>query len=260
MRAVLLMTSIVLLCGLAAAAGIDLVTGDPVADAIEIPLPAGDTRDGDILWDLTHGVYLQYLPSGNFSSLTAVLAGEGYTTSTTSSGIVNEDLSQYDVVVVFVTSAWYSAYTAEEVDSLVAYVDQGGGLLIAGANSNCPNGNINPVSQAFGTTCGGYSSEPQDLYFSDFISHDIFEGITTIYYRYTGQLTVTPPSMEAAWSPTYSEVMIGLVTPEPRVAVLGTCTGFSNNYYAQADNMAFSVNLFNWLAGEVSLEPTTWAG
>jgi hypothetical protein len=180
--------------------------------------------------------------------------------NTTDIGVHNVDLTQYDVVVVFVTSAWNSAYTQEEVDSLVSFVNQGGGLLIGGANSGCPNGNINPVSLAFGTTCGITSNEPNDLYFTNFITHQIFDGIGQIYFRATGQLTCVSPCIEAAWSPTYSEVLITLTDPAPpRVVCLGTCTGMSNSYFYHAENMDFAENVFYYLAGaEIALERTTW--
>ena len=259
MRTTVLALVLAVFSGIAVAEGIDMVTGLPAAPFTCTPIPASDGRAGDILWDETHGVYLSYTPSGYFSNLASQLAANGYTITTIDTGIVNEDLSQYDIVVVLVTSAWTSSYTSEEVDSLVAFANAGGGILIAGANSGCPNGNINPVSQAFGTTCGGDSQEPNDLYFTNFISHVIFTGITELYHRATGYLTVVPPSIEAAWSPTYSEVMLSVVDdPDPRVVIMGTCTGFSNNYYAYADNVPFSVNVFDFLAGELALEPATW--
>jgi hypothetical protein len=237
---------------------IDLVTGLAPEPAASSSIVIDGEKDGDILWDLTHGVYLTYTPSGSFSDLTDLLAAEGFTTSTTDMGVHNIDLTQYDVVVITVTGSWLSAYTAEEVDSLISFTDQGGGLVIMGANEGCPNANINPVSEAFGTTCGIPSSEPSDLYFTNFISHEIFNGISSIFYRATGVLMCIPPSEEAAWSPTYSEVMISLVDPDPRVAVLGTMTGMSNNYFANGDNQAFAINLFAWLAGEQSLDESTW--
>jgi hypothetical protein len=239
---------------------IDLVTGEPAEEWSSTPIPEAGTDALEILWDLTHGVYLNYTPYGSYSDLTSELTAVGFNTNTTDIGVHNVDLTQYDVVVVFLTSAWDSPYTTEEVDSLVSYVDQGGGLLIAGANSGCPNANINPVGEAFGTTLGITSNEPNDLYFTDFISHQIYYGITQVYFRATGQLVCVPPSVEAAWSPTYSEILISLLDPSPpRVVCLGTSTGFSNNYFQNAQNVAFAINVFHFLAGSpVALERATW--
>lgn len=239
---------------------VDLATGLSVTPAITVPIlePEG-VKQLEILWDLTHGVYLLYEPSGYFSDLTAVLAGTGFGMNTTTLGVNNIDLTVYDVVVICVTSAWDSPYQAVEVTALANYVDQGGGLLIMGAGGGCPNGNINPVSQEFGTTCGGTTYEPDDLYFTDFIAHEIFDGISTLYFRATGVLTCTAPSVEAAWSPTYFDVLISLVDPSPRVVILGTCTGFSNAYFSNADNIDHSINVFTYLSGYPTvIELDTW--
>lgn len=242
------------------AEGVDLVTGLSVTPAISVPIPEPEgEKQLEILWDLTHGVYLLYEPSGNFSDLTAVLAGVGFGMNTTTLGVNNIDLTVYDVVVINVTSAWDSPYQAVEVTALTDYVNQGGGLLIMGAGSGCPNANINPVSQEFGTTCGGTTLEPDDLYFTSFIAHEIFDGITTLYFRATGVLTCAAPSVEAAWSPIYSDVLISLVDPSPRVVILGTCTGFSNDYFSNADNIDHSINVFTFLSGYPTvLEHDTW--
>lgn len=260
LKAIRLFAIVLLGCYVTVLAGdVDLVTHMPVTPLVPpVPIPEGDAQF-EILWDLTHGVYLNFEPSGKFSDLTTVLAGVGFTMNTTDQGVQNIDLTVYDVVVINLTSAWSSEYQAAEVTALVNYVNQGGGLLIAGGNSGCPNGNINPVSQAFGTTCGVPSLEPSDLSFSNFLTHQIFDGISMIYFRATGALTCVSPSVEAAWSPIYSEVLITLVDPSSRIAVLGTSSGMSNNYFSMAHNIDFAVNLFHYLAGSpIPLEHITW--
>lgn len=239
---------------------VDLATGLSAAPAITVLTPEPDGgKQLEILWDLTHGVYGQYEPSGFYFNLTEVLANAGFGMNTTTLGVNNIDLTAYDVVVINVTSAWNSPYQTAEVIALDNYVNQGGGLLIMGAGGGCPNGNINPVSQEFGTTCGGATGEPNDLYFINFLTHEIFDGISTLYFRATGVLTCTPPSVEAAWSPTYSDVLISIVGPSPRVVILGTSTGFSNDYFSLADNTNFSVNVFTYLSGyPMLLETGTW--
>jgi len=239
---------------------IDLATGLSPALQVSVPIPEPEGgKQLAILWDLTHGVYLSYEPTGYFSELSSVLSGAGFGITTTTAGVQNIDLTIYDVVVINLTSSWNSAYMANEVVALVDYVNQGGGLLIMGANDGCPNGNINPVSIEFGTTCGGNSSEPSDLFFTNFISHDIFDGITSLYFRATGVLYSTSPSIAAALSPTYSEILISIVDPSPRVVIMGTCTGWSNNYFYTADNVPHAINVFTWLSGyPMLLEHNTW--
>lgn len=238
--------------------GIDLTTGDPVCPSIFTPIPEGGRSD-QILWDLTHGVYLNYEPAGYYSSLTAALFAEGFDMETTDLGVNNIDLSPYEVIVICVGSSWDSQYQPAEVTAIVDFVNGGGGLLIIADASGCPNENILPVSIAFGTTVDLNTSEPSDLYFTNFISHRIFDNSTTIYYRAAGAVTCVPPSVEAAWSPIYSDVMVSLVDPSPRIVVMSDCNCFSNSYYSIEDNTAFSIDVFHYLAGHgVSLQHDTW--
>ena len=93
--------------------GIDVATGLPVSVGEHNDLePKIASAGGSILWDLTHGVYLDYQPSGRFSSLTALLQSSGYTMETTDVGVDNVDLSRYDVLVVCLGSAHNSIYTS----------------------------------------------------------------------------------------------------------------------------------------------------
>ncbi len=263
MRLSCIVLPIALLSGLAMATSvhgsdIDIATDLPTVAAGHEPLPRGGRND-QILWDLTHGVYLTYEPSGKYADLTAQLAGEGFDMETTDLGVNNIDLTPYEMIVIAVGSSWNSTYTGAEVTAIENFVNAGGGLLVMGDNPGCPNGNINPVSTVFGVTCGVSTGEPSDIYFTDFISHAIFDGIGTIYYRYAGAVSASPPASEAAWSPNYSDVMIGLVETSPRVVVLSDMNIFDSSYYSIADNIAFSLNLFHWLAGHgVALEQDTW--
>jgi hypothetical protein len=131
----------------------DVATGLPAADVQITPLPDNDPVYG-VLWDLTHGVYLGYEPAAYYSDLVALLAGNGYVTATTTAGIDNIDLSPYDVIVIAVLSNWYSVYSASEVAAIQSFIDGGGGVLVMGENTSCPNANVNPITQAFGITCG----------------------------------------------------------------------------------------------------------
>jgi hypothetical protein len=54
--------------------------------------------------------------------------------------------------VVNFGSNWYSDYFSAEATAIEDFVEDGGGLIVMGDNSYCPNANINPVAQRFGTT------------------------------------------------------------------------------------------------------------
>ena len=194
-------------------------------------------RQHMVLWDTTHGVYLNYQPYVRFTQLVAMLADSGYTIECCGTGIHTVDLSQYDVIVICVGSSWNSSYTQEEIDSLMNYYDQGherviltgdmnfceniyfseadnipftynvyewlattGGILIMGDNAGCNNWNINPVADAFHMIAGLSSISPSDLYFSNFAAHPIFDDISEIYYRAAGEIAATSPAEVIAWT------------------------------------------------------------
>jgi hypothetical protein len=246
----------ILLCVTVASGELDKSTGLPSVWVPETPLPGGD-QPYDVLWDLTHGVYLDYQPTGRFSDLVALLTGQGFTMSTTDQGVHNVNLAAYDVLVITVLSAWNSAYTAAEVTAIEQFVAGGGGLFVMGDNPNCPNGNINPVVQAFGMTCGISLLVPSDFYFTNFAVHEIFDGINTVYYRYAGELACSLPSEPVAWGDGGEEV-VGLLD-YCQVIVAGDGNFCDNTYLQTVDNPAFAMNIFECLAGGgTPVEESSW--
>ena len=219
--------------------------------------PHGDgLRQHTVLWDTTHGVYLNYQPYSGYTNLVALLADSGYTIECCGTGMHTIDLLQYDVIVICVGSSWNSPYTQEEVDSLVSYYDQGhehviltgdmnfcdnsyfsqadnipftynvyewlaatGGILIMGENAGCNNSNINPVANAFHMTAGLSNISPSDLYFSNFAAHPIFDDISQIYYRAAGEIAATSPAEVLAWTD----------ANEPVIAVLDEAVGIETH-------------------------------
>lgn len=204
-----------------------------------------DLQTYAVLWDTTHGVYLNYQPFSRYTDLVANLADSGYTMECCGTGVHTVDLSLYDVIVIAVGSSWNTVYTLEEVDSLVSYYTQGhqrviltgdmnfcentyyyngdnvvftdnlfdwlaetGGILIMGDNPGCNNVNINPVCNAFNMTAGVASLSPNDLYFTNFAAHQIFTNVSTIYYRAAGEVSGTTPADPIAWTDTNQPTII----------------------------------------------------
>jgi hypothetical protein len=228
---------------------VDLATGRAIVEGqerIEAPQLDGP-RQYAVLWDTTHGVYLNYQPFVRFTILVANLADSGFTMSICGTGLNTVDLTQYDVIVICVGSSWNSTYTQVEIDSLLSYYNQynqrvlltgdmnfcedtyifnadnvafsdnmfdwlaeSGGILILADNPGCPNYNINPVANAFDMTGGVASLSPADLYFTNFATHPIFDGIDTIYYRSAGEVGATTPSEPIAWAPTNQPTIAAL--------------------------------------------------
>jgi len=235
---------------------IDVTSNLRVGNFETTPLPDNDPVY-DVLWDLTHGVYLDYEPTGWHSDLVAALAANGYVTTTTAAGVHNIDLSSYEIIVIALVSAWDSPYTTPEVQAIQDFMSLGGAVLVMGENTDCPNGNINPVTQNFGVTCGVSFPSPNDLYLTDFAPHQIFDGVTTVYYRAAGEISASDPGIPIAWTD-LGEAMIASVGP-CQMIVTGDCNFCENDHLGTADNLQFAMNVFDCLAtGSSPVEGSTW--
>ena len=201
------------------------------------------TENGKVLWDLTHGVLGGYQPSSSYSDLADELQAKGYTIDTTSD-ISSADLDQYDVLVICLGSAWTSAYTTAEVNAIESFVHDGGGLLIMGDNPNTPVENINPVAQAFGTTCGVSST---DSIITNMDVHPILGGVSELTLNSGGELTASP-SYEQAWDSSNKALVTARTYYSGRVVVVGDINAWVNGTsLSSSDNLAFMKNTFDWL-------------
>jgi hypothetical protein len=238
------------LCQLAVAAEIDYTTGLQIegvrSTGTAVPQVPQVVPSYNVLWDFTHGMHIDYCPSGRYSELVALLGSEGFSVDSTSAGIDNIDLSGYDVLVISVTSSWYSSYTPQEVAAAQDFVNNGGAILVMGENTDCPNENVNPITQALGTTCGVSYLTDLDLILTNFSGHSMFNGISEVYFRAAGELEVTGPSTEEAWDQ-YGYAALTSVN-DCQMIVTGDCNFCDNTYIDNCDNRAFIVNVFNCLA------------
>jgi uncharacterized membrane protein len=228
--------------------GIDAITGEEIgsepATALLAPLKDTDAG-GKVLWDLTHGVYSGYEPANYFTMLVEVLTEKGYTVDTTSSGVQNVNLEDYDVLVVCLGSAWDSAYTPAEVEVIANFVANGGGLLVMGDNDICPNENINPVAQQFGTTCGLSSTASGVI--SNLAAHPIFDGVTQFSVSAPGEIEGLSPSQEVAWDDD-NYALVSVATGSGKVVVIGNVDQWVNDSLPDVDNQQFAENVFDWLS------------
>jgi hypothetical protein len=203
---------------------------------------------GAILWDTTHGVSYGYQPSIEYSDLTMVLAGLGFTMETCSDSVHNVTLSDYDILVVCNGSSTFSGYSAAEVTAINTFVNNGGGLLVMGDNTDTPNHYINPVAQNFGVTCGVSYIYPLDLYIDDFAPHPIFNGVSEIMYRAAGEITAVAPAQMVALDSAGNGVVAVAEIGLGKVVVIGDINSWANNYFANSQNQLFAENVFQWLA------------
>jgi hypothetical protein len=164
-----------------------------------------------------------------------MLVDSGFTVDCCGTGVHTVDLSLYDIIVVAVTSNWYSVYTQEEADSLVSFynaghqravltgdcnfcdnsympnvdnnqfaynifewLSQGGGILIMGENTGCPNANVRPVSQALSMDNG--VGALSTITFSNFAAHPVFNNVSSIYYIAPGEISAVAPAAVIGWT------------------------------------------------------------
>jgi hypothetical protein len=94
----------------------NMLTGLPItAETAPHPIPTR-TDMTEVLWDVTHGVYFNYSPGGWFAPLVAQLVD--YNISVTDAGIHTIYLSDYDILVICVGSAWTLPYTPEDLNEV----------------------------------------------------------------------------------------------------------------------------------------------
>jgi hypothetical protein len=216
-----------------------LMTPDAVVAATTTPT-LGNTCD--VLWDTTHGIYMNYAPAFRYSTLASVLDNQACTITTTSAGVNNAALADYDVLVVNLGSSWNSAYTPDEVNAITSFVNSGKGLLIMGDNTGCPNANIHPVSQVFGTTTG--NGDMSDA-ITNFVAHPITNGISHVSFAAGGTLTATPPSTTVGWDIDGRNAINSV--DSKKVVILGDVNLFENSDIGSNDNQKFAENIFNYL-------------
>lgn len=232
----------------------DVTNGRPAVQYPVVPLPTGQ-RDFNVLWDLTHGVYLGYEPAQNYSELAAMLAANGFAVTTTTAGVDNIDLSPYDMLVINAADAYISAYGPSEVAAIVDFVNNRGGLLVMGDNTGVWPQNYNIVPQAFGTTCAVATDDSP----TDFINHQIFNGVSTLSFLVSGVLSVGSPSIPAATNPG-GQPLVSLVDP-CKVVVVGDINVWDNGDLTLVDNQQFALNVFTCLVSggpPVPVRTGTW--
>ncbi|MBW8042222.1 MAG: PEP-CTERM sorting domain-containing protein [Planctomycetes bacterium] len=216
-----------------------------------------------VLWDTSHGVYVSgtfggdgYQPSQNgyYRTLAEHLGNNNFTVDTTSQGFLTDDPGSYDVIVVCLTSAFYSSYTTAEVDRIVDFVNDGGGLLIMGDLLVAPNANIQPVASEFGITLALSDVLPYDILTAGHTDHPIFDGVDEIFMYAAAELSAQSPAFPVAWQEvTEKDIAAVAQYGQGRVVALGDSTLWSwVNIYEErfytADNPQFAVSTFNYLA------------
>ena len=197
-----------------------------------------------VLWDESHGAHSSYKLNERFSTIRENLEINGFQLDEFTTGpITAEILSNYDILVVgTLTSNWNSSHTSAEITAITDYVTYGGGsLLMFGENTDCPNRNINSLANRFGVTFG--QSDTGAVSITNLGTHEIFDGINSIFLHTGATMDVRAPSTAAAW---YNNEPI--VATYAGAIFIGDCNWLCDEYIHDEDNLQFGENVFNWLA------------
>ena len=191
---------------------------------------------------------------GNASLLSAMLTENGYNSSTNfDQPLETELLNQYDILVIFHPRV---ELTSSEQTDILSFVENGGGLLFVGANSegiwNINGAKLNPVSEEFGITFNG---DRITNTITDIDSNLLTTGVTSIdpvsdgaageSLTVTGsaQAVLTTGDLTIAASVEYGSgraVCVG--TPAPFVMYGARSSSFETSHYQ------FALNIIDWLA------------
>ena len=197
-----------------------------------------------VLWALSHGPYADYTPSGWYSDLVDMLEMNNIISYEADYDLNYIGLDSYDMIVVGTLLAWDSAYTAAELTAIQDFVSAGGGLLIMGENSDCPNEHINIISEAYGVTCPLTGGDVNG-HITDFAGIDLFAGVTTLELISAPGLTVGYPGAAVAWA-SGGEPVVAIAGP-CEVVVVSDGNLWENDYIAAGDNETCALNVFDCL-------------
>jgi len=183
-----------------------------------------------------------------------MLGENGYNSSTNFNESLDSGiLDDYDILVIFFP---YIALTAGEVSAVITFVNDGGGLLLVGADGSnlwdLRGTNLNPIASTFGIS---FQSDALDDTVTTFGSHNITYGVTILEAQgddiRSSSLSISTPAISVVDTPSGSIVAVS-ETGLGRVV----CVGGPGPFYMYRKNAAgfgashfqFSLNVIDWLA------------
>ncbi|TFH00601.1 MAG: hypothetical protein E4H14_19470, partial [Candidatus Thorarchaeota archaeon] len=208
-----------------------------------------------ILFDESHcdGGSSLWAP-GNASMFSWMLGENGYSSSTNFNESLDSGiLADYDILVIFFP---YDALTAGEISAVTTFVDNGGGLLLVGADGTnlwqFRGTNLNPIASTYGIT---FQTDALYDTVTTFGSHNITYGVTILNAQgddlRSCSLSVSTPAISVVDTPSGSIVAVS-------ESGLGrvVCVGGPGPFYmyrrnagsAGSSHFQFSLNVIDWLA------------
>ncbi|MFG0320147.1 MAG: hypothetical protein ACF8XB_22940 [Planctomycetota bacterium JB042] len=209
--------------------------------------PSADAQNRRILWDTHHGVYSPYTLASRFNTLVSELQTIGIDVVESSAGVLNQDLSSFDVVVVSALNASSTAYTVAEAQAILSFASSGGGVLIVGDNPVVWPSHTAEVAKVFDFQLSTADLTPSDVYATVLSpAEPMFQGINSVYGKAGGEIVVGPSS-SIVGATSAGQGMIARWNGGSVVAH-GDANIFDDVYIANGDNVAYVKTLFDWLA------------
>jgi hypothetical protein len=212
-------------------------------------LASGGMRAGAILVDTGHG---EYMSTSSCSILFSNLAGQGFTATDFSGTIDAAALAGIDVLCIGTPRGNQGAFFSNtEISAIVAFVQQGGGLMISGDYYNPPysdNVKSNSIANNFGILYNQDKPSPNTPLITSFTNHEINNGVSSIEYH--GWCT-TNLSGSAQSIADYTGIGMAEVVEHGsgRVFSIHDWNIYSDGFVNDVDNLAWATQGIIWAAG-----------
>ncbi len=145
-----------------------------------------------ILWDGNHGSFFKtedYSLGGNYGELTEFMKNHDFTLTESRLPFDKDTLDKAKVLVLTINAK--KDYSKIEVESIINFVRNGGGVLALCDAKNLDHNIINGVLESFGIICGEGDEIQQNGLTKVTISSDpIFNEISEISFKWVGQVKV----------------------------------------------------------------------
>ncbi len=209
-----------------------------------------------ILFDESHcGGGSSLWAPGNASMFSWILGVNGYSSDTNFNASLDSGiLNNYDILVLFFP---FVALTAGEISAIESFVDNGGGLLLVGADDSnwweFRGTNLNPLASTYGVTFQLATVEEK---ITTFDAHNITYGVTELDTEgddivFT-TLSVSAPA-ETVIDSTQGPILATAESGSGRVVFVGGPSPFymyrKNSAGFGDSHFQLSVNIIDWLAG-----------
>jgi subtilisin family serine protease len=216
-------------------------TANAPAESLSVAAP--DTSLMDVLWYGSHGP----LGSAFWSVAISDIVASGGTVNENSSPVDESLLEPYDILWLGDTD---TAFSEEEINTVAAWVESGGSLLIEADNATAIT-SYQQLLNAMGSFIQLYSNEQTGGYTDKIWEHEATLNVATLFFPKPSAIIVStaPPAGILATNQTRAAIVAAHVTIGKGRVVVITDWLFSDFAINSADNRRFMRQLFGWLSG-----------